>query len=272
MGKVFSLMQNKGGVLKTTSAVSLASILSQKGRDGYGCRILIIDMDNQGNAAVSFNVNPDKCDNTIYDVLVGGVHPEEAIINVHENIDLLPANDDMQFFEIDLLRDNSKVDQIMFLLKKAIEKIRHNYDAIFIDSPPNMGINIANIINASDYVLIPFNPESFSMRSLMKLFDTLQDFKQKTNPNLEILGVFGTLVRMSTVVHSEILQETRKYTLENNIHMFDTVIPHSIRFATAVAYEGKPAVLTDANNKLVHSYYELYEEMIEALSQRKELV
>jgi len=265
--KVISIIQNKGGCGKTMSTISIAGVFAQQGK-----RVLIVDMDNQGNSLFSFGKNPDKYETTIYDVLVNGADPMDAIVNVHENIDVLPANDDMGFFEIDVLRryrDNN--DAEFFLLRQAIEPIRKHYDLIFIDTPPMVGLNVGNVLNATDYVLIPMNPESFTMRSLTKVIDRVNEFKT-TNPGLDMLGIFGTMVKRATVLHSDVLQKTREYAQKNNLKMFDTTIPNSIRFANSVAYEGKPAVLTDANNELIQSYFELTDEIAEELAARKERV
>jgi chromosome partitioning protein len=264
---VISIIQNKGGCGKTMSTISFAGVFAQQGK-----RVLIIDMDNQGNSLYSFGMNPDKFETTIYDVLVQGTDPREAIVNVHENIDVLPANDDMGFFEIDVLRQYRNNDDAEFyLLRQALQTIKDEYDLIFIDTPPMVGLNVGNVLNASDYVLIPMNPESFTMRSLTKVINRVKEFRG-TNPDLEILGVFGTMVKRGTVLHSDVLQKTREYALNNEVKMFDTTIPSSIRFANSVAYEGKPAVLTDKNNELIQSYFELTEEIAEELAARKERV
>src|SRR5699024_4301482 len=112
-----------------------------------------------------------------------------------------------------------------------------------------------------DEVLIPFQPENYSMRSLIKILDTIDDFKGKYNSKLSVLGIVATLIDSRTVLHSEILQMCRRYAYEKEIKMFDTVIPRSVRFANSVAYEGKPATLTDKSNNLVQSYFELVKEM-----------
>jgi chromosome partitioning protein len=264
MKKVIAISTNKGGVGKTSLTTNLAGVLAQQGK-----KILIVDTDNQGNTALSFGHNPDNFDNTIYDVLVSGVDPKEAVIPVYENIWMLPANDDMSFFEFDVLQDRKKFPDVYVLLRNALAKIEADYDHILIDTPPNLGLTQGNVLCASDEVLIPFQPENYSMRSLQKILQAIENFKDKYNPDLSILGIVGSMVRRQTVLHSEIMQLCRQFATKYNVRCFDTVIPQSIRFAASVAYDRLPAVLSaDKSNELADYYVELMKEIQEA----KELV
>jgi len=251
MTKKIAVSTNKGGVLKTSIVTNLAGVLSSKGK------VLIIDMDNQGNVALSFGVNPDLLDVSIYDVLVKGLNYHGAIINVHDNIDILPANDEMAFFEFDILTNINDYPKPFDLLKMGLKGIEQNYDYIIIDTPPNMGLVHGNVMCFSSDVLIPFQPENYSMRSLVKILKSINQFKNEHNPYLNVLGIVGTLVDTRTNLHSQTLQECRKFCSENELKMFDTVIPKSIRFASSIAYEGVPATLSDKNNELVQSYFNL---------------
>lgn len=256
MNRIIAISTNKGGVLKTSLTTNLAGVLSKTNR------ILIVDTDNQGNAALSFGKNPDQFERTIYDVLLEGIDPKKAICNVYENIDILPANDDMAFFEFDVLTEVDRYPEPFGLLKNALEPIQDDYDFILIDTPPNLGLTQGNVLTFADEVLIPFQPESYSMRSLVKILKSIDDFRDRYNPGLSVLGVVGTLVDTRTVLHSQVLQECRAYCFNNSIRMFDTIIPRTVRFASSVAYEGLPATLTDKNNALVASYFELAKEML----------
>lgn len=254
--KVWAVSTNKGGVLKTSITTNLAGALSKK-----GSTVLVVDTDNQGNAALTFGKNPDSMETTLYDVLVDGVDPEKAIINVHENIDILPSNDDMAFFEFDVLSNRDKYPQPFSLLKNALKKVQTKYDYVLLDTPPNMGLVSGMVLSYAQGVLIPFQPESYSMRSLVKILKAMGDFKDKHNPELSVLGVIGTLVDQRTVLHSEVMSECRKFCLERDIRMFDTVITKSVRFASSVAYDRLPATLTEANNPVVNNYFDLLEEV-----------
>jgi chromosome partitioning protein len=255
--KTLAISTNKGGVLKTSLTTNLAGVLSENKK------ILIIDTDNQGNVLVSFGVNPDTAETTLYDVLMGAAKVEEAIMNVHPNIDVIPSNDNMSFLEFDVLRDADRFTKPFELLNQAASHLKDRYDLILVDTPPNLGLVQGNVLSFADEVLIPFQPEGYSMRSLVKILEFIEEFKEDINPNLDIRGIVGTLVDSRTTLHSEVLQQCRQFCIENDVHVFDTVIPRSIRFASSVAYEGKPATLTDKRNALVQAYFELTEEVFE---------
>lgn len=255
---IIAVSTNKGGVLKTSITTCLAGALTTKDK-----KVLIIDTDNQGNVLVSFGINPDNVEMTVYDVLVDNVDPKQAIINVHPNIDVLPANDDMSFLEFDVLSNREKYPEPFKMLQTALGSLHTEYSHVLIDSPPNLGLVQGNILTYADSVLIPFQPEGYSMRSLIKILNAIQNFKEQHNPSLGILGVVATLVDQRTTLHSEVLQQCRKYCFENGIKMFDTVIPRSVRFAASVAYERKPATLTEAKHPLVQAYFDLLKEVEE---------
>lgn len=255
--KIISISQNKGGVLKTSLVVNLAGVLATQGK-----KVLIIDTDNQGNALVSFNQNPDKCQYTLYDVLVDGLPVQHAIMNVHENIDVLPSNDDMSFFELDVLPEIGKYPTPFGLLKNAMKDVVNDYDYIFIDTPPNLGLIQANVLEFATDVVIPFQPEVYSMRSLVKMVKTIDKFRTKTNTELNLLGVVPTLYDRRATLHEEVLQECRKFCLQNDIKVFETIIPKSIKFAKAIAYEKKPATLIKKKDNVVDLYVDLANELL----------
>lgn len=254
LAKVWAISTNKGGVLKTTITTNLAGILSKDKK------VLIIDTDMQGNCLITFGKNPDQQELTIYDVLVNNVPAEKAIVNVYKNIDVLPANDDMDLFDFDILMNIKKYPKFFMLVKDAIQKLRSKYDYILVDSPPYKGLMHGNILSFVDKVLIPFQPETYSMRSLVKMIQSIEEFKKQHNPTLSILGVVATLVDQRTTLHSQVLQECRKYCVQHDVNMFDTVIPRSVRFAASVAYDKLPATLTDVKNPIVMNYFELLKE------------
>lgn len=254
---VIATATNKGGVLKTSLTVNLAGLLAQQKR-----KVLIIDSDNQGNVILSFGKNPDEYVNTIYNVLVEDLNPKKAIVKVHKNIDVLVSNDDMAFFEFNVLGKIEKFPKPFSLMKNKLDKLRERYDFVLIDTPPNLGLTLGNVLSYADKVIIPFQPESYSMRSLVKIIKAITDFRFEHNPKLEILGVVATLVDQRTTLHSQTLQVLRQYCIENHIKVFETVIPRSIRAASAVAYEGLPIVLTKANNSLINAYLNLFDELM----------
>lgn len=266
--KVICINNNKGGVLKTTTTTNLAGVLSS-----HGHKVLIVDADNQGNSTMAFGVDKNALRTTVYDVLVGGVPPEDAIINVHNTIDLLPANRELISFEFDVIGDIQHYPEPFKLMTNALSHLKEVYDYILIDTPPSLGVMNGNVFTFTDHVLIPYAPELYSMDSLVEVVHVINDFKQAFNPNLEILGILKTLVNMNTNLHTGIIQETNKYAFENDLHVFDTVIPNTIQFSNAVAYYERPATvvydLLKGSKKIQFNkaglYYKLYEEIVEQL-------
>jgi chromosome partitioning protein len=259
MAVIYAVSMNKGGVGKTSLVTNLAGAIGKK----MNKKILIVDTDGQGNSSLAFGLNPNDLENTIYDVFMGDCEAEDAIINVGFNVDLLPANDDMNFLDFDVLTNIKQYEKPFHMLKEALKDIKDSYDYIFIDTPPSMSLVAGNVLVASDKVIIPFTPETFAVKGLIRVIKAINEFKAKDNPKLEVQGVVGMMVQSGTVLHSEMLQQARRYCIENNITMYETIIPKSIRFANSTAYEGKPAVWTDASNTIVGAYYELMKEMFD---------
>lgn len=190
-----------------------------------------------------------------------------AIINVYEDkktngsIDILPSNDELTFFDFDIIGNQKKYKRPFYLLRDNCKHLEKHYDYIIIDTPPSLSLMVGNVLCIADSVLIPFQPESYSMRSLTKVLEAIKQFKDNHNNKLEVLGVVGTMVDTRTVLHSEILQNTRKYCLDNGIKMFDESINKSVRYASSVAYDSLPLTLSDSKNKAAQTYNNLVEEM-----------
>lgn len=246
---------NKGGSLKTTTTTNLAGVLVKEGH-----KVLIVDTDNQSNVCISFGVNPDELDVGLYDVLIGSVSPAEALVNVHPKLDILPATDDLVGFDFEVIGNAQSYPKPFSVLKNALASLTA-YDYVLLDTPPSLSLMVGNVFAYADDVLIPYPPETYSMRSLIKVIDTIDDFKKEINPELNLMGVFGTMVSNRTVLHSNIMQSTRRYAIENGIHMFDTYIPASVRFASSVAFEKLPATMTGEAKGQV--FYELWDEIKE---------
>lgn len=260
---VIAINNNKGGVLKTSIVTNLAGVLALNGKN-----VLILDCDHQGNSLLTFGKNPDVFEYTLFDVLTGSVPPERAITNVFKDrkkrgkIDVLVSNDDLIQFDFTVIADREKYPQPFYILREKCSHLAKQYDYILIDSSPSMNLTIANIFSFPDVkILIPFQCEQYSRRSLIKTLETIEDFRLKHNPSLKVLGIVPTLLDSRTTLHQEVLQDVRRYGFEHGVKVFETVIPKSVRYASSVAYFNKPLTLVEQNHKTSQNYFELLEEM-----------
>lgn len=255
MTTVIAVHNQKGGVGKTTCATHLGVVvvLAQQGNS-----VLIIDTDSQSNVAVTFNINPDRLKYTLQDVLDGEVKAEDTLVNVFKMnegvIDLLPSNSSLMQFETNTAGGFNT-------LKDTLSYLESFYDYIIIDTAPSLSKMIANVLAWVDEIIIPFNPEQYSRRSLINILDNIADFQQEINPKLKVMGVLATMVEGRTSLHKDILEDTRNFCEERNVRMLNTVVPKSIQYATAIGYDGKPLVMTKPKSKFAKVYYDIWEEL-----------
>lgn len=260
MGKVISVSTQKGGVLKTSICVNLSGIFASNEKNGRGLKVLIIDMDAQGNVVLSFGKNPDEYEDTIYDVLMYGLAPEVAIKEVYPNIFVLPSHDDMKYFDEDL-KSAGFGDKSDLLMKSRLNHLRKDYDIIIVDSPPTLTATQRNILAYVDEVIIPFQPEPYAMRSLIKMINEINETKKKNNPGLSILGILPTLVAKGTNLHLETLEELAAFAKKQGINVFDASIPDTIRFATEVKKSRLPATISLPKHGGSQAYFQVVKEM-----------
>lgn len=263
MAKVICVNNNKGGSLKTTTTVNLAGVLAKEGK-----KVLIIDADNQSNVSLSFGLNPDKFRAGLYQVLMGELSPQNVIVNVYNtvysSIDILPSNSDLIGFDFEVI-GNTSLRRKFSLMKSTCDQLRDSYDYILIDTPPSLSLMVGNAFTFADEVLIPYTPETYSMRSLVKVIETIEDFKQSHNPDLKLMGIVATMVNYRTNLHTDIMKESRQYASKNGLRFFDTFIPHSIRFASSIAYDNIPATLSEEtkSKERAEVFFELWKEINE---------
>jgi chromosome partitioning protein len=255
--EVWALPARKGGVLKTSLVVNIAGVLASQGK-----RVLAVDLDSQGNVLLSFGGNPDAQEYTVYNLLTMKNAPvTPAIHNVFDNIDVIPANEMMDELDFEVIPDKEKFPFPFTLLREALSGLRCDYDYILIDTPPNSVLIQSNALMFADKVLIPFQPEAYSMRSVVKTINNVEKFKARYNPKLELMGIVATLVNNQTNVHIDTMEEIRKFCRKRKYPLLNTVIPRLTRGASDISYNRLPTTLASPNDRLARHYFDLIEEV-----------
>lgn len=247
MGKIIAIVNQKGGVGKTTSAVNLTAALHD-----LGLKILLCDFDPQANATSGMGVDKRKIKHSVYDVTINGIPAEKAIIKT-EYGDVLPASSDLAGATVELIGADHRERQ----LDMALKDIRKNYDLIFIDCPPSLELLTLNGLCAADAILVPVQCEYYALEGLSDLMATLRMVKRKLNPRLEIFGVALTMFDGRTNFSTQVAQEVRRHFPGK---VFATVIPRNVRLAEAPSH-GIPATRYDRSSRGSRAYLNMAEEI-----------
>ncbi|MGF7060626.1 ParA family protein [Brassicibacter mesophilus] len=251
MSKVIAIFNQKGGVGKTTTNVNLSACLAKKGK-----KTLVVDIDPQGNTTSGFGINKKELTLSIYDVLINGINAKEAVINTSiENLLIIPSNVELAGAEIEL----TKHDDRELALKKAIEDIKEDYDYIFVDCPPSLGLLTINSLVAVDSVLIPIQCEYYALEGVSQLMDTIKLVKRSLNPQLEIEGVVLSMFDGRTNLSIQVVDEVKKFFKGK---VYTTIIPRNVRLAEAPSF-GIPIIDYDPKSKGAEAYLELAEEFLD---------
>lgn len=252
MGKAVAIFNQKGGVGKTTTNINLAACLALKNK-----RILILDIDPQGNTTSGMGISKKGLDRTTYEVLINDkLEPQDAILHTRiANLDIIPASVQLAGAEIELVQLEGREKR----LKKALDKIKGNYDYIFIDCPPSLGLLTINSLTAVDSVLIPIQCEFYALEGVSQLMSTIDLVKKGLNPKLEIQGVILSMFDGRTNLSIQVVEEVKKYFKEK---VYTTVIPRNVRLAEAPSY-GMPITEYDPKSKGAEAYFEFAEEFLE---------
>lgn len=251
MGKVIAIINQKGGVGKTTTAVNLAACLAYKGK-----KVLIIDADAQGNATSGFGVEKSEVELSTYDCLVSDLKIKEAIIRTkYKNLSIIPSTQTLSAAEIELSYEENRE----FFLKKAISHIKDDYDFIIIDSPPALGLLTINIMTASDSVLIPIQCEYYALEGLAQLINTVKTIKKSLNKNLAIEGIVATMFDKRTNLSQQVYDEVKEHFPDKT---YETVIPRNVRLSEAPSF-GVPIIKYDITSVGAETYFKLAREVIE---------
>lgn len=256
---ILTMMTNKGGVGKSSLTVNLASAAALKSSSS---NVLIIDTDGQGNSSLSFGLKPNSIFPTIYDCMVDGVKAKKAITEITSNLHILPANDTMNFFELDTLPALNGRNPFDFL-GKVLKQLEFHYDLIFVDAPPDMKMVAGNVIKAADVIYIPFEPELYSVQGLIQVIQKVKDFQHRAKVKTRIGGVIGSRVKRRTKLHQDMLSQAKAFCNKKDIPFLETVIPDSIRIPEAARLHKKPIVLANPDHEISKIYFDLLEEVVE---------
>lgn len=248
MGKIIAVANQKGGVGKTTTCINICCALTQAGK-----RVLICDMDPQGNCTSGMGVDKNRAEPNIYNVLIDGTPAKSAVVETKYG-NVLPSNKVLSGAGVELVTMDSRE----YILKKALEPMRKEYDYIFIDCPPSLEMLTLNALCACDTVFIPVQCEYFALEGLSDLMTTIRMVKKKLNPGIDIEGVLLTMFDSRTNFSSQVAAEVKKYFKKK---VYNVVIPRNIRLSEAPSH-GKPAVVYDKSSRGARAYAELAGEII----------
>ena len=256
MGKVISLVNQKGGVGKTTTSINLSASLALEGKN-----VLLVDLDPQGNATTGVGFNKGDIEKSIYDIFNGTSNIRDVILKSRfKNLDLLPSSLQLAGIDIELI-EKSKDDPTFkrsFQLLNAINECKNDYDFIIIDCPPTLGLITTNALVASDSVIIPVQCEFYALEGITQLLNAIMLTKKRLNPNLKLEGVLLTMFDSRANLSIEVIEEIRSYFKEK---VYTTIIPRLIRLAEAPSH-GKPIVAYDPKSKGSLAYINLAKEVI----------
>lgn len=250
MGKIMSVANQKGGVGKTTSSVNLSACLAYLGN-----KVLLVDIDPQGNATSGVGINKADMNQCVYNVLVEDLPAREVIVPTSvENLDIIPATIQLAGAEIELVPTISRE----IRLKKALDEIRDNYDYILIDCPPSLGLLTLNALTSSDTVLIPVQCEYYALEGLSQLLNTIRLVQKHLNKELMIEGVLLTMLDARTNLGLQVIEEVKKYFQDK---VYNSIIPRNVRLGEAPSH-GQPIITYDPKSKGAEVYLELAKEVM----------
>lgn len=250
MGKIISITNQKGGVGKTTTAINLSSCLAEKRK-----KVLVVDIDPQGNTSSGLGIDKNNISNTIYEVLISDTKAKDCIHKTEINkLSIIPSNINLSGAEIELI----SLDNKEFLLKNKLEAIKSKYDYIIIDCPPSLSLLTINALAASDSIIVPIQSEYYALEGLSQLIQTVDLVKERLNNKLYIQGIVFTMFDSRTNLSNQVVDNVK----ENlNQHIYETIIPRNVRLAEAPSY-GQPIIKYDPRSAGSTAYRQLAKEVL----------
>jgi len=250
LSKIIAVANQKGGVGKTTTSVNLGASLASLGK-----RVLLVDIDPQGNTTSGIGINKADVVHCIYDVIINDVHPKDAIVDTNvPNLRVIPATIQLAGAEIELVPTISREVR----LKKSLQLVSHMFDYILIDCPPSLGILTINSLTAANSVIIPIQCEYYALEGLSQLLNTVRLVQKHLNTTLQIEGVLLTMFDARTNLGIQVIEEVKKYFQQK---VYRTVIPRNVRLSEAPSH-GQPIITYDPRSKGAEVYMELAKEVI----------
>ena len=251
MAKIISFAHQKGGVGKTTSAINIAAVTGLKGK-----KTLLLDCDPQGNASSGVGIRRNRIGATTYDILIGRARAEDAIIKTdYQNLSVLPSSMPLAAAELEL----ADLEDRAFRLKNAIESVKNEYDYIFIDCPPSLGMLTINALTASDGVIVPMQCEYFSLEGLTQILSTVKQVKRLYNPDLSLVGILITMHNGRLNLSVQVLDELKKHYADK---LFSTPVSRNVRLSEAPSF-GMPIQYYDKYSKGSSAYDDIAAELLE---------
>ncbi|MDF2867867.1 MAG: chromosome partitioning protein Soj [Gammaproteobacteria bacterium] len=249
MGKIIAIANQKGGVGKTTSCINLAASLVAHNR-----RVLLVDIDPQGNATMGSGIDKNSLNYSINDVLLDEADIHQALLGTQAGYDLVPANDDLTFAELSLMQMSRKE----YRLSHALAKLRCSYDYILIDCPPSVNMLTINAMTAANGIVVPMQCEYYSLEGLTGLVKVIDKLRANLNPKLELIGLLRTMYDARNNLTNDVSEQLFKHFGDK---VYQTVIPRNVRLAEAPSF-GLPALLYDKRSQGAQAYLELADELL----------
>ena len=250
MAKSISVINQKGGVGKTTTAVNLSAALGALGK-----KVLLVDIDPQGNTTSGYGINKRGIEASTYDMLINGKKASEIVINTKfKNVDILPSDINLAGAEVEMIA----LEKRESLIKMALAEIWNNYDYIFLDCPPSLGLITINALCASDTFLVPIQCVYYALEGLAQLIATVRQIKRLYNPHLELEGVLLTMYDGRLNLTNQVVDEVKKYFPKK---VYSSAIPRNVRLSEAPSF-GEPIIYYDRTSKGAAAYAALAEEFL----------